>query len=142
MKRVLFSALLLLLAQSSSYAINWVQVTTPLNRVAYLDSDSITEYKSYYFYNIKFQNPNESNYTILTMQSSKSSPLSARLRAYTEEEYKALNGDYQNITNNLKTTLEPVTFESVVNTCYKQVKLIKSLQARETLTFEDEIIED
>ena len=79
MKKILFVVFFCLFIQNISFGIDWVQVVTPLNRVAYVDSDSITEFKNFYFYNIKFQNPNESFYTILTIQSSKSSPLSARI---------------------------------------------------------------
>ena len=142
MKRFLFAVFFLFLCQNSSFAINWVQVVTPLNRVAYIDSDSIVEYKSYYFYNIKFQNPNEEKYTILTIQSSKTSPLSARLRAYSEQEYNALNGDYSNITNNMKSSLESVTYQSVVNTCYNAVKRIKTAEVVNSIILDDEITDD
>ena len=73
MKKFIYLSALLFLAQISTPAINWVQVSTPLHRVAYIDVDSIVEYKSYYFYNIKFQNPRDVAYTILTVQSSKTS---------------------------------------------------------------------
>ena len=122
MKKICCILFLLLFIQNISLAINWKSVTTPKGRIAYVDLDSIIEFNNYYFYNIKFQNPNQTNYTILTIQSAKSHPLSSRLKAYSEEEYKALDGDYNNITKNMTTSLEPVTFESVVNTCYKVVK--------------------
>ena len=121
MKKILFALSLFFICQNFSFAIDWYQVQTPLNRVAYVDLDSITQFKNYYFYNIKFQNPGNSEFIILTMQSSKFSPLSARIRTYKEDEYKALEGDYKNITSIVKSSLEPVTYESVVNSCYKAV---------------------
>lgn len=124
------------MAQNLSFAIQWLNVETPLGRKAYIDLDSITEYKSYYFYNIKFKNKENGDFVIMTMQSSKHSPMSARVKAYTEEEYKLLDGDYNNITNNIKTELEPVTYQSVVNTCYKKVKHIKEMQSAETIILE------
>ena len=125
MKKRLLVFLVLILFQGLTPAISWVDVTTPNNRRAYLDKDSITEFSGYYFYNIKFQNPGESDFVVMTMQSSKSSPLSARLKAYTVQEYDSLAGDYSNITKNMKSSLEPVTYQSVVNTCYREVKRIK-----------------
>lgn len=142
MKKLLILGLFIIFAQYSAQAIDWVEVVTPKNRIAYLDIDSITEYKNYYFYNIKFQNPNESKYTILTMQSAKSSPMSARIKAYTEEEYKSLNGDYENITKEVRQALETVTYESVVNTCYKKVKEIKANTANNIILGEEETIEE
>lgn len=138
MRRFLLILLLFLMSQNVSNAINWVRVETPMGRVAYVDSDSITPYKHYYFYNIMFQNPGNPEFVIMTMQSSKSSPLSARVKAYTEAEYKALNGDYSNITNIVKPNLEPVTYQSVTNTCYKFVKDTMKAQDAQSIIITDE----
>ena len=145
MKKILSILFLFFICQNFSLAIDWYQVQTPLNRVAYVDLDSITQFKNYYFYNIKFQNPGNSEFIILTMQSSKFSPLSARIRTYNEEEYKSLNGDYKNITSIVKSSLEPVTYESVVNSCYKVVdSMIKAKNSNAVILSDDreDIIEE
>ena len=141
MKRVLYIIAVIMAFNMNCYAINWQQIETPLNgRIAFLDKDSIVEYKNYYFYNIKFQNPGRSEFVIMTMQSSRFSPLSVRVKAYNEDEYKALNGDYQNITAVIKPSLEPVTFQSVVYSCYKLVDSIVKAKEVQSVILDDENI--
>jgi len=145
MKKIIFILFLFFICQNFSLAIDWYQVQTPLNRVAYVDLDSITQFKNYYFYNIKFQNSENSEFIILTMQSSKFSPLSGRIKTYKEDEYNALDGDYKNITSFVKTSLEPVTYESVVNSCYKVVdNIIKTKNSNVLILSDDseDIIEE
>ncbi len=140
MKKILLGFILLFLIQNLASAIDWIRIETPLNRIAYVDADSIIEYENYYFYNIKFQNPNNPNYIIMTMQSSKASPLSARLKTYSENEYNSLSGDYGNITSNIAKNLEPVTYVSVVNSCYKYVKNYMDLKKNSIILQNDEEI--
>lgn len=125
MKKI-FTVLLLYLVfiVNASFAIDWKEITTPLGKTAYLDADSITEYENYYFYNIKIFNEYINDYSIITIQSSKNRPFSARINAYKLDEYDSLQGDYKNITAKMTKNLEPVTFESTVNSCYKKVKEI------------------
>ena len=58
------------------------------------------------------------------MQSGVVHQFSARLKVYKPSEYDALDGDYQNITKNFTKNLEMITYDSIVNTCYKEVKRI------------------
>lgn len=118
--------LLLLVCINPAIAIYWESVTTPLNKTAYLDTDSITEYSRYYFYNIKVFNEYINDFSVITIQSAKTNPFSARIKTYSVGEYEKLKGDYNNITANITQNLEPVTYESQVNSCYKRVKEIKS----------------
>ena len=37
-------------------------------------------------------------------------------------EYNEKNGDYENITNNMTSSLEPVTYQSTINTCYMYLR--------------------
>ena len=125
MKRFLYLIIAVFLVQSCVFAVDWVNLVSPSGRVVALDKDSIVEDGGYYFYNIKFINDNRNTPVIITMQSGIKHPFSARLKAYNESEYTSLNGDYANIALNKTAKLEPVTYDSVVHTCYKAVKDIK-----------------
>ena len=127
MKRNLLLILLLILSCIPVKAIDWEEVITPLGKTAYVDKDSITEYNNYYFYNIKVYNDSIRDYSVITIQSGKNKPFSARINSYKTDEYESLNGDYDNITSNFTKDMEPVTSYSVVNSCYKRVKQIKNL---------------
>ena len=110
------------------FAIEWIKLISPRGRVVYLDKDSITKFNGSYFYNIKFQNHNQKEFVILTVQSGIKHQFSARLKTYNLNEYETLQGDYLNITSNATTKLEPITYDSIVNTCYKEVKRIMQPQ--------------
>ena len=125
MKRFLCLFMVLYLINVNAFAIDWVNLVSPNGRAVALDKDSISEVDGYYFYNIKFVNNNRTNPTIVTMQSGVSHPFSARIRTYEENEYNALEGDYRNITLNKTSKLEPVTYNSIVNTCHRAVRDIK-----------------
>ena len=125
MKRFLCLVLFLLFVQVNVFAIEWVNLVTPNGKNVALDMDSVSEIDGYYFYNIKFINDNRNTPVIITMQSGIKHPFSARIKAYNESEYTSLNGDYANIALNKTAKLEPVTYDSVVHTCYKAVKDIK-----------------
>lgn len=118
-KLLLISFLVLILASFTlkTFAVDWVQLKTPLDKIVELDIDSITEYKKYYFYNIKMAGAEN----VLTIQSDSSSPFSKCIKVQPLKEY---NGDYSKITQNMTDSLEAVTYVSVVNTCYKRVKRI------------------
>lgn len=124
MNKFLLFLMVMVFSFNGAFAIDWMELKNPYGRKVSLDKDSVIEYKGYYFYNILV--PGEKD-IVATMQSAKLNPFSAKIKTYSLEEYTALGGDYQNITNNLTQNLEPVTFESTVNTCYKEVvKLLKS----------------
>ena len=59
------------------------------------------------------------------MQSNARSGMTARIKYYNEQEYDALNGDYDNMQNNITKTFEPVQFGSLAHSCYLKVKSIK-----------------
>ena len=115
------------------FAINWVDLTTPLGKSVALDKDSIVESDGNYFYNIKYKNANNANYTVVTIQSGTVHPFSARIKFYSLNDYENLKGDYDNITLNKTKKLEAVTYDSVVNTCYREVKKIKKAAPSITL---------
>ena len=127
MKKINFIFLALFIIQSCAFAVDWVTVSTPLGKTAYLDKDSITEFDNYYFYNIKVINEVTGKDSVITVQSGRSKPFSARIKAYNPDEYEKLQGDYSNITMNITKNLEPVTSFSIVNSCYKKVKEIMDL---------------
>ena len=108
----------------SAFAVEWLELTSIMNKTVSLDVDSITIYKNYYFYNIKYKN-DAGKTVIATIQSGLSRPLSARIALYGEDEYKIINNDYSDITKNYTDELEPVTYGSIVFTCYKKVKELK-----------------
>ncbi len=128
MKKIIIF-LLLLIAISPAYAVNWLNLTANSGRSVQLDTDSIKQYKNYYLYNIKYKDDKFNEPLVVTMQSSIKSPFSARLKVYKESEYTSLNGDYENMTNNLTTSLEPVTFNSIVFVCYNKVKELELAKA-------------
>ena len=99
-----------------------MELTSPRGRIVYLGKDSITKQDGYYFYNMKFLDPKFDDFVILTMQSGVKHQFSARLKAYKPSEYESLNGDYENITKNMTQNLEMVTYDSIVNTCYRKIK--------------------
>ncbi len=106
------------------FAIDWVLLETPKGKQVFLDKDSILETDKYFFYNIKHTIQDEKQYYVQTIQSSKYHPFSARLKYYTDEEYASLNGDYKNITKLKTNKLEPVSYGSIVNTCFNEVSKI------------------
>ena len=118
---VLFSLLFCL----SAHAISWQEVESLSKTVAFIDVDSIKEYNNYYFFNIQVKNTATGENVVITLQSAKSSAFAARIKAYTIEEYNALNGDYGNITNNMTDNLEPTTYYSTAYACSKWVKYKK-----------------
>ena len=130
-----FITLLLLFMALPSFAIEWTALTSPLGKTVYLDKESILEKDGYYFYNIKFKKENSSDFQIVTIQSNKKTPFSARINFYTPKQYDELNGDYSNIANNMTKNLEPVTYQSIVNTCYKAVKDIIASKNSLNITF-------
>ena len=121
MKKILVACLLIMLVDLPSFAINWIEVKTSTGQELSLDKDSITEHLSYYFYNIKVKKKN-GEVVVVTIQSQKAHPFCARIKFYTPEEYDRLNGDYENITSNITTKLEPVSFESRANAAYRKVR--------------------
>ncbi len=125
LKKLILSALFLFLASVKAYAIDWVELTTPLGKSVALDKDSILELDGYYFYNIKYKNAHNSYYTVVTIQSGVAHPFSARIKFYPLDEYVSLKGDYKNIALNKTKKLEATTYNSVVGTCYREVKKIK-----------------
>lgn len=133
MKKIL--PLLMLLLTAPVWAIDWVSTVSPNGRVAYIDVDSIKEYKSYYFYNIKFANKTPDDIVVITMQSGVKRPFSARIKAYSPSEYDSLMGNYNNTTLNYTENLEPVTYDSLVYACYKKVKEIQQLKNSPKITF-------
>ena len=126
--------ILFLLLFSPVFAIDWVSVENQNNNVLYLDKDSITQFKNYYFYNIKTTQENGEE-VVITMQSQKSHPFCARVKYYTLQNYNSLNGDYSNITSNLTTRLEPVAYKSRAFAAYKKVAQIMQEKNRPQITF-------
>lgn len=131
MKKIIVLFLLLL---NPVFAIDWVNVSNHNNKPLYLDKDSITQHKNYYFYNIRTAKDNGEE-VIITMQSQKAHPFCARVKYYSVQNYTALNGDYENITLNLTTRLEPVTFESRAFAAHKKVVQIMQEKNRPQITF-------
>jgi len=121
---------------NSAYAIDWQSLNSPSGKTIYLDKDSIKEYKGYYFYNIKYKNSTNNNYTVVTIQSAIKHPFSARIKFYPLLEYENLKGDYGNITLNMTKDLEAVTYNSVVNTCYLEVKRMVESKKKPTIILE------
>ena len=115
---------LLVVTINSASAINWVNIEAKNGSRAQLDTDSITEYDNCYFYNIKVYNIYTKEYVVITLQSRRRSPLSARIKYYKVSEYENLNGDYEHITDNQTDKTEPVEYGSVVYACYNEVKSI------------------
>ena len=106
------------------YAIDWHDVYSNTKKCAYVDVDSIKEYKNYYFYNIKVLNVHTNEFVVITMQSKKTGTLSARIKYYKPDEYADLNGEYEHITDNMSKKLEPVKYGSVAYACYSYVKYL------------------
>ncbi len=123
LKKIFFIIFSLLMTLNCAFAIDWVNLKSPSGNEVALDKDSIKDYKGYYFYNIKLELKNHKQ-TVVTIQSSKNTLLAARIKYYALEEYNNLKGDYENILNNATTTLEAVTYDSRVNTCFREVKKI------------------
>ena len=122
MRRVFLILFVFLMLSSFSYAIEWKSITAPNGSNAYLDIDSIEEYKNYYFYNIKILNYYTKENVVVTLQSRMVGGLSARINYYKPDEYNHLKGDYEHITDNYSSNLEPVEYGSVVFACYSYVK--------------------
>lgn len=123
MKKIVYIVFSLLLTLNGAFAIDWIDLKSPKGNGVSLDKDSIREYDNYYFYNIMLELDNHKK-TVITIQSSKATLLAARTKYYTIEEYTNLNGDYENITKNKTSKLEAVTYDSRVNTCFREVKKI------------------
>ncbi len=134
LKKFTYLSLFLLFISLSAKAIDWVDLTTPLGKSVALDKDSIIEADGNYFYNIKYKNAHNSNYTVVTIQSGILHPFSSRIKFYSLDEYVSLKGDYKNIALNKTTSLEAVTYDSVVGTCYREVKNIKRTQNIPSIT--------
>ncbi len=134
MKNKLLILLLALSFLNPTYAITWLELKTPHGRQVFLDKDSLKEFSGYYFYNIKFKDSHGYD-LVVTMQSGKLTPFSARIKSYKPSQYESLNGDYENITANMTKNLEPVTYESTVNTCYKQVRNIMQEVKKPVISF-------
>ena len=122
MKKLIVAIFLFFYFLNPVFAINWVDIVAPNGNKASIDVDSIKEFKNYIFFNLKIFNSYKNNYTVVTIQSRSKTPLAARIRFYTADEYESLQGDYENITNNFTTSLEPVEYGSVVYACYAKVK--------------------
>lgn len=122
--RFLLLLVLLVFTICPAQAVNWVDVQAKNGSRAQLDTDSIKEYNKCYFYNIKVFNEYTKEYVVITMQSRKRTPLSARVKYYKLSEYENLNGDYEHITDNYTDKIEPVEYGSVVYACYSEVKSI------------------
>ena len=134
MKKIFFLLTALLLFLNPVFAINWLDITTSNNKYLLLDTDSIKEFQSYYFYNIKTKK-NNGEEVIITMQFQKKHPFGARIKFYTNQVYEQLNGDYENITKNMTDRLEPVSFESRAFASYKKVNEIVHQNDRPQITF-------
>lgn len=117
-----------------AFAIDWVDVQSQSGKNLEIDIDSIKQEKSYYFYNIKFIEPNKKD-IIITMQASVAHPFCARINYYTSEQYISLNGDYSNITLKKTRSLEPVAFESRAYAAYKKVDNIMKSKNKPQITF-------
>ena len=118
MKKSLLMLLFGFVLMPCSFAIEWLDITTPLKRSVSLDKDSITKEGGYYFYNVMVNNK------VLTIQSSFASGFSKTIREYNLSDYNSLGGNYSEITKNKTKQLEPVLFGSVANTCFLKVKNI------------------
>lgn len=118
----------------TSYAIEWITLKSTSGNEVKLDKDSIKEYNHNYFYNIKLKTKNNEE-KIITIQSSVGHSFSARIKYYTPKEYEDLDGDYENITKNITKDLEPVSIESRVYACYKEVHKLMQIEARPNITF-------
>lgn len=119
---ILFTAIILLNTQAQ--AIEWVKADTVNGKTAYVDKDSIIKKDKSYFYNIKYKNKPSDEFQILTIQSAIHNSYSARLKLYSESEYEALKGDYDNIMKNSSPKLELAIYGSVVHSCHNKVKEI------------------
>lgn len=113
-----------LICSQSVFAIEWVTVEAPNGSNALLDLDSIREYKKYYLYNIKVLNKHTNENVVITMQSNSKNGLTSRIKYYSVQKYNDLNGDYENMTNNITRSFEPMQFGSVAHSCYLKVKSI------------------
>lgn len=131
MKKI-FLFLSVLIITNPCFAINWVDITTPKNKIIALDLDSIKEYQNYYFYNVKMYT-NGSDDIVITMQSQKAHPFCARIKHYKLSQYIQLNGDYENITREMTTKLEPVSYESRAYAAYKKVSQL--MRTKPQITF-------
>ena len=133
-KKFIHFILFIFFVTANAEAIDWIELTTPLGKSVALDKDSIIEADGNYFYNIKYKNAHNSNYTVVTIQSGILHPFSSRIKFYSLDEYVSLKGDYKNIALNKTTSLEAVTYDSVVGTCYREVKNIKRTQNIPSIT--------
>lgn len=122
--RIFLILVLLIFTMHPAQAINWVNVEAKNGSRAQLDVDSIIEYNRCYFYNIKVFNEYTKEYVVITIQSRKRTPLSARVKYYKTSEYENLKGDYDHITDNYTIKTEPVEYGSIVYACYNEVKSI------------------
>lgn len=130
-KKIFLIALSLIL--SPAFAIDWQDISKN-NTKLFLDKDSIIEYNNYYFYNI-LTTKNNGEEIVITMQFQKTHPFGARVKYYTLTEYNKLDGDYDNLTKNITSRLEPVSFESRAYTSYRKVKEIKSEKNKLQIVF-------
>ncbi len=125
MKKKILFALFAFVFGLNVHAITWQEVQTLSKTVAFIDVDSIKEHNNYYFFNIQVKNTSTNENVVITLQSAKNSAFAARIKAYTVAEYNSLQGDYENITNNMTENLEPTTYYSTAYACSKWVKYQK-----------------
>lgn len=130
-KNLFFAIVFTLSFFNCAFAIEWKEVVTPRNILAFIDIDSIKENSSFYFYNVKYCSNDAKEYKVYTIQTSKVKSMSAKIKEYSLEEYEKLNGDYQNILNNETTILQANLFGSLLHTCHSEIIKIKSTEALE-----------
>ena len=132
MKKILTTLVLLFICPC--IAINWIEVKSENGKTVQLDKDSITKYKGYYFYNVKFQKNNNQD-VVITMQSQVLHPYCQRIKYYDLDDYKNLKGDYDNIANEITKNLEPVSYKSQAFAVYKKVHSLMSEKNKPQITF-------
>ncbi len=137
MKKLLVLFLFAFLSTLQALAIDWQPVYLNGQICTYIDSDSIEKTDKYYFYNIKFTT-REGDILVVTLQSSLSSPFSARVRIYSLDEYMALKGNYEHTKDNQKEDLEAVTYGSIVSAAYKYVKIIDIAKNNNSIIINEE----
>lgn len=120
--KILIVFIIFLFLNSTSNAITWKELKTSTGAIFSIDIDSIKDDGEYYYYNLQIPALKNKDFEIVTIQSAKKTPFSARIAFYSLSNYQNLQGDYQNITKNKTENLEAVTYESRVYSAYKFVK--------------------
>ena len=119
---------------NSAQAIEWTELKSAKNQTIMLDKDSITTKKNYYFFNLKMFT-NGLDDIVVTMQCATTHPFCARIKHYKNSQYESLNGNYQNITQDSTTKLEPITYTSKAYAAYKAVSQIEKSKIKPEITF-------